>query len=245
MWMRTTVSLFYVGYILPCLVIRHTLTHLPQENTSGDRHTAVLCSPHGDQLRARHMVVPGQRAVGVVWAECFPSLPPALRCRCNRMEVNTEGRLERNTRGKAFRRRMAAMSSLENGPRVAHSPVVPRESNRNNTAAGLQITHPRWSYKKKISPRSYLTLSLSWTTCSIGSRLMYCEDPRGKAHLLRDASSGWTVREELRSPSSSHVSDVGRRCPSHILRQDCNPSQQPDCHLLQDLDPEAPSEAHL
>ena len=149
MWMRTTVSLFYVGYILPCLVIRHTLTHLPQENTSGDRHTAVLCSPHGDQLRARHTVVPGQRAVGVVWAECFPSLPPALQCRCNRMEVNTEGRLERNTRGKAFHRRMAAMSSLENGPRVAHSPVVPSESNRNNTAAGLQITHPRWSYKKK------------------------------------------------------------------------------------------------
>ena len=105
-------------------------------------------------------MVPGQRAVGVVWAECFPSLPPALRCRCNRMEVNTEGRLERNTREKAFHRRMAAMSSLENGPGVAHSPVVPSESNRNNTAAGLQITHPRWSYKKK-SLQGPISLCLS------------------------------------------------------------------------------------
>ena len=73
--MRTTVSLFYVGYILPCLVIRHTLTHLPQENTSGDRHTAVfLCSPHGDQLRARHTVAPGQRAVCVGVSRVPPQL---------------------------------------------------------------------------------------------------------------------------------------------------------------------------
>lgn len=46
------------------------------------------------------------------------------------MEVNIEGRLERNTREKAVHTRMAAVSSLENGPGVANTPVVPGGSNR-------------------------------------------------------------------------------------------------------------------
>ena len=65
------------------------------------------------------------------------------------MEVNTERRLERNTREKAFHTRMAAVGSLENGPGVAHTPFVSGGSNRITQQQGLQITQPRWSNKKK------------------------------------------------------------------------------------------------
>ena len=164
------------------------------------------------------------------------------------MEVNTERRLERNTREKAFHTRMAAVSSLENGPGVAHTPFVPGGSNRITQQQGLQITQPRWSDKKKrISPKPSLTLAL---VLSLLDYLLYGKQaivlwgslwkgPSAQGHKLGVTSQRGTEVVFLLPCKWSW-----KRCPSHILRQDCNPSQQPNCHLLQDLDPEAPSEAH-